>query len=656
MSAQASETPRADSLKIGFAKQFRNLNLLLKHLADFLRNAVLQTRIYNKPYAGIMHGLLFWGVTIQVIGTVINLMQMQLFIPFIELAFPRQGLYLAFELVMDLAGIAILLGVSMAAFRRYILRPGTLESHWDDLYALLLLALIPLAGFTLEATRLLSAKPAWAVWSPVGALLASWLGALGLTAERAAGLHGVLFWTHVALGLALLASIPYTKLRHLVNTPLNILLRRRDQPGVPEKIDNIEEAEVLGVGDIREFKPRQLLSFDACVRCGRCEEICPAALSGADYSPRQLIQSLRQVLQNTLVYPETSGGSVNSEKYQLLEALSGQSPWSCTTCGACLERCPAFISPVEEIIDLRRYQALTTGKLPKNAADTLRNLERQGNPWGLPPEERIAWTDGLGLRELAPGDETDVLLYLGCACAFDTRNRKAASAFVRLLQYAEVDFGILGMDETCCGDMARRLGHEYLFQVSVEQLNETLKAVKFNRIVTQCPHCYNSLKNEYPQLGVIYPVQHYTQYLSEISPEGLKTTSNGNGLHSAATYHDSCYLGRYNQIYLQPRQLLKQAQIELLEFDRRAEQSFCCGGGGGQVFMESEAEFRINHLRLEEAMQAQVGVVATGCPYCLLMFDDAIRSKGVGDVIQVFDIAEILENRFLRSTKEEVIS
>lgn len=642
MSAQSAIPTESDRPKIDLSRATRALSQLPPRLGDLFRNAVLQLRIYDKPYAGIMHALLFWGVAIQLIGTTINLMQMQLFVPFVELGFPRQGLYLAFEVVMDIAGLAVLIGVSMAAFRRLVMRPKALETRWDDLYALVLLALIPLAGFTLEATRLISAAPAWAGWSPVGNLLAGWLKGMGLSPERAARLHDVLFWTHAALALTLIASIPYTKLRHLVNAPLHILLRRRDLPGIPEAIQNIDEAEVLGVGEVREFQPLQLLSFDACVRCGRCEEVCPAALSGTKYSPRLFIQGLRTILQTTLVYPQNGNGA--SER-PLSEALVEQSPWDCTTCGACLERCPAFVSPLAEIYDLRRYQALTSGRLPKGAADTLRNLERQGNPWGMPPEERAAWAEGLGVRELAPGEETDVLLYLGCAFSFDSRNRKVAAAFVRLLQRQGVDFAVLGLDETCCGDMARRMGHEYLFQVFAEGVNETLSKVKFNRLVTQCPHCFNSLKNEYPQLGYHYPVEHYTQYLDETGLTAPPSPANGNGGRQKTAFHDSCYLGRYNQIYNAPRNLLKEAGVETVEFQRRGEQSFCCGGGGGGMFLESEGETRINHLRLEEALQTGSEVVATGCPYCLLMFDDAIRSKGLGDRIQALDIAEILDAR-----------
>jgi len=300
------------------------------------------------------------------------------------------------------------------------------------------------------------------------------------------------------------------------------------------------------------------------------------------------------------------------------------------------------VNPIDEIIDLRRYQVLTTGKMPKSVGDVMRNMERQGNPWGMPPEDRISWAEGLEVRELMPGDEADVLLFLGCANAYDERNKKVAQAIVRLLKDAEVDFGILGLDEMCCGETSRRLGHEYLFQMMVEGNMETFGKVRFNRIVTACPHCYNTLKNEYPQFGVQFQVQHLTEFLAELPLEETTLSPNGNGINGRLSFHDPCYLGRYNQIYEQPRHLLSQVQVDLVEMSKKAENSFCCGGGGGQMWMETDANTRINHRRLDDALETGADIVATACPYCLLMFDDAIRSKGLGDQIQVMDVAEVM--------------
>ena len=622
-----------------------NLGLKLKHLLsrvwDLFINAILQVRIWDRAYPGLMHALIFGGVTIQVLGTFVNLTQMALFIPFLELPFPRGTGYFIFELVMDLAGVAILIGVAMALFRRLVLRPEVQETSWDDYYALIMLALIPIVGFTVEATRFVSISPPWAAWSPVGNWLANLMRSAGMTPESAAGLHRSMVITHVLLGLALVASIPFTKLRHLIFTPLNIFFKPQRKTSVLEKIDDIEEAEILGVGKVSEFTSQQLLSFDACVRCGRCEEACPVAFSGMPYSPREFIQNMRQVMQTNLVYSKGNGGG---EAAILGSQIPEETPWYCTTCGACLDRCPAFVNPIDEIVDLRRYQVLTTGKMPKSVGDVLRNMERQGNPWGMPPEGRVSWTEGLEVRQLEPGDETDVLLFLGCAFAFDERNKNVAKSIIRLLNEAQIDYGILGLDEMCCGETSRRLGHEYLFQVMVEQNLEIFDSINFKRIVTPCPHCLNTLKNEYPQFGDQLEVQHLTEFLTEIYQDS-DFSPNGNSQNSRMTFHDSCYLGRYNQVYEQPRQLLKDAKIDLAEMSRKAEDSFCCGGGGGQMWMETDANTRINHRRLDDAIEAKADVVTTACPYCLLMFDDAIRSKGLGDQIEVMDVAEVLVNQ-----------
>ena len=620
---------------------------------DFFIHMLLQLRIWKKIYPGIMHLLIFWGVTIQVIGTAINLMQMALFTPFALETFPRNGWYFFYEFIMDLAGVFILVGIGMAFFRRLVTKPTYLGSAWDDWYALILLTLIPLAGFTTEAMRLIAAAPPWAGYSFAGSVFASFYSALGVTPESAFGWQQTFVLIHIFLGVVFVASIPFTKLRHLIFAPLNIFRHPRQQMGALEKIKDIEETELLGVGKITEFTPQQLLSFDACLRCGRCEDVCPCTISGMAYSPRLLIIDLQTELRKSLVAPNGNGANADNEEFEIPELVDhtfGEHDlWSCTTCGACLTRCPAFINPPEQVVDLRRYQVLMMGNMPKSVGDTLRNMERQGNPWGMPPENRLNWAEGLEVRELAPGDEVEVLLYVGCAAAFDERNKKVVQSFVRLLKKAEVDFGVLGFDEACCGETARRMGHEYIFQVMAEENIAIFNEIKFQRIVTACPHCFNTLKNEYPQMGGEYEVLHYSELLNDLVSSG-KLTSGANGkstneqmANGRIAYHDSCYLGRHNNIYAAPRAVLDQAGTDRVELSRQGENGLCCGGGGGMMWMETDPNTRINNRRLQDALEAKVDTVATACPYCLTMFDDAIRSKAVGEQVQVLDIVEVLE-------------
>ena len=621
-------------------------------ITDFFINVILQLRIWKRLYPGIMHFLIFWGVTIQIIGTAINLMQMALFTPFALENFPRDSWYFFYEFIMDLAGVFILVGVGMAFYRRLVLKPKTLGYNWDDWYALILLALLPLAGFTAEAMRLIAVNPPWAGYSFAGSVFAGLYRALGVTPESAVTLQQTFVLIHIFLGVTFIVSIPFTKLRHLIFTPLNIIRRPRQLMSALQKIEDIEETELLGVGKITEFSSQQLLSFDACLRCGRCEEVCPCTYSGMSYSPRLLITDLHAAMLKSLIAPHGNGEYSEDDALSfdgdgeipefVGETFSEHDLWSCTTCGACLLRCPAFITPPEQVVDLRRYQVLMTGNMPKSVGDTLRNMERQGNPWGMPPENRLNWAEGLEMRELAPGDQTDVLLFVGCAAAFDERNKKVVQAFVRLLNKAKVDFGVLGFDEGCCGETARRLGHEYIFQVMAEQNIEMFNGVQFQRIVTTCPHCFNTLKNEYPQMGGNYQVLHHAELLNELIASGkLQNIGQRNG--KPLTYHDSCYLGRYNNIYSAPRVVLDQVSAQRIELKRNGENSFCCGGGGGMMWMETDPNTRINNQRLLDVLESEAQVVATACPYCLTMFGDAIRAKAVSEKVEAMDIVEIFE-------------
>ncbi|MDF1500258.1 MAG: heterodisulfide reductase-related iron-sulfur binding cluster [Anaerolineales bacterium] len=606
-------------------------------LRELLLHAVVQDRVLKRAYPGIMHFMIFWGMTIQILGTVINILQYPLFVP-IELAFPRGAAYLGFELVMDIGGGMILVGVLMAFARRAFFKPEYLPNRWDDWYALALLFVVAVIGFFSEAVRIMAADPEWRAWSPIGNLLANGLSGQGVDVTVQAPIHATLFWAHAAVGTLFFVSLPFTKLRHLVTGPMNIALRPRRKAGELETITDLESAETLGAGEIGEYPSTSLLSFDACAQCGRCEDVCPSHAVGMAYSPRALIYNLHRSMHDTLM-----GENGSHEKPLLGGYISTASPWLCTTCGACLEICPVFLDPVSAVIELRRHLTLMTGDIPGSVGETLMQMERRGNPWGLPKEEHATWAKELGVRVLQPGEQVDTLLYLGCAYGYDSRNQKAGRALVNLLQSAGVDFAILGSAEGCCGETARRMGHEYVFQVMVEENLETFNSVSFSRMVTPCAHCFNTLKNEYPAFGADFEVIHHSELISELMQSGqIETDGGANG--KRFTYHDSCYLGRYNQIYDQPRKALDGVpDLKRAEMAKNKSDGFCCGGGGGHMWLETDPNTRINNARLEQAVETEADIVVTACPYCLIMFEDAIGSTGRSDQIQAKDLAEVLD-------------
>lgn len=627
-----------------------------KRIGGLLLYGLGQKRILSQPYPGLMHGLIFYSFFAFFIATSLVGIQLDTGIPIL-----RGDFYLLFELVVNVFALLFLLGLGLAAFRRYVRKPDRLNIRRDDALILSTLVFIALTGLALEVMRLRGQQPAWAEWSWLGNAIARLLGP---PPEKPPAIYPYVWSVHQLATFGLIATLPYTKFLHIVASPTNIFLRNLDGPGAIPKIENIEETEEpLGVGSVEHFTWKQLLDGDACTECGRCQAACPAYAAGQPLSPKKLVMDLRNRMSE---YPgklwrwqEPIAEKVPPVRWLALgrreppeKELVGtdrqsavileETLWSCTTCRACEQECPVFIEQVSEIVSMRRYLALEEGRLPDTLAQALRNTERQGNPWGQPRHQRAAWTDGLDVQILSDIEETDVLYWVGCAGSYDPRNQQVSQAMVAIFRAADVQFAILGEEESCNAEWARRAGEEYLYQMQTEENIETLKQYRFKRIVTQCPHCYNTLKNEYPQFGARWDIVHHSQFIEELIAAG-RLRLNGRWGEEKVTFHDSCYLGRYNQIFDAPRQVLRALPgLQLAELERSRERGFCCGGGGACMWMEHEADQRVNGVRMDEIQKLDPNLAAVACPFCLIMLDECMLSRGTQGSLALKDIAEVV--------------
>ncbi len=627
-----------------------------RRLGGLLLYALGQRRILSQAYPGLMHGFIFYGFVVFFIATSLVGIQLDL-----DVLILKGDFYLWFELIVNAFALLFLSGLALAALRRYLLRPDRLNIKRDDAYVLGSLAVIALTGLGLEVLRLRGQQPPWAEWSWLGSALARLFGPLP---DRPSAVYPCLWGAHQLTTFGLIASLPYTKFLHIVTAPTNIFLRSLAPPGALPKIEDIETTEApLGVGRIEHLTWKQLLDGDACTECGRCQDVCPAYAAGQPLSAKVLVMDYRDrmsqypgklwkwqepIVQRLPFLRRLALGSGAPEDRDLAapDPQSGvildETLWACTTCRACEEACPVFIEQVSEIVGMRRWLALEMGRLPDSLVQALRNTERQGNPWGQPRHQRAAWADGLAVPRLADVGQADVLYWVGCAGSYDPRNQQVSRAMVEILRAAGVDFAILGEEESCNAEWARRAGEEYLYQVQAEENVAVLRQYTFDRIVTQCPHCFNTLKHEYPQFGGEWPVVHHSQFIAELLAEG-RLAPQGRWTGGLATYHDSCYLGRYNRVYDPPRQVLTTVPgLEVRELGRSRAQGFCCGGGGAGMWQEHEAGQRVNDVRLAEIEALGPEMAAAACPFCLIMLEEATTGRDGGAAVSIRDIAEVI--------------
>lgn len=610
--------------------------------ASFLKYGLAQLRLLQEPYAGAFHLSISVGFVLLFVGTGLIFFQEDLLDPLFSVTFLRSTFYLIFSLILDLAGLLAIMGVLLAAIRRYLLRPDRLDNTADSGVLLLLLFSVLTTGFFVEGFRLAATRPAWAAWSPAGSLLSKLF--LGLEPSSLLSLHSLMWWIHLLLALGLVAYIPHSKILHVFTSPANTFLRSLKPKGQLVPID-IETAETYGVAEVNEFTWKGLFDLDACMQCGRCQDWCPAYLSQKPLSPKKMIKDLKIYLNRKgpqlLHQTGDQRGGPGSEPRLIGPAVSEDELWACTTCRACMEHCPVFVEHIDKIVDMRRNLVLMESRFPQEVVATFKNMETNSNPWGIGWAARADWTEGLEVKTLSEGQEVDLLFYVGCAGSFDDRNKQVARSFVKILKAAGVNFSILGAKEKCCGDSARRIGNEYLFQTMASENIEIMKKYEVRKIVTLCPHCYNTFKNEYPQFDGHFSVTHHTEFLTDLMA--------GNRLplvkkmERTVAYHDSCYLGRYNDIYEAPRRILSAIPgLKRVELERCRSDSFCCGAGGGRMWMEETIGQRINEIRTEEILRKEPDVIGTACPYCLTMFEDGIKAKNGEETLAAKDLLELV--------------
>jgi Fe-S oxidoreductase/nitrate reductase gamma subunit len=604
-------------------------------------------RFLREPYAGIMHFLIFWGFVMLLVGSAVD------FVTHVIRVELTGGTYLGFSLLFDLGGILAFVGALMAIVRRYIVKPERLKTVFDDGWILSFIVVIIITGFVVEGLRQAATElPThldWAIWSPGGLVFAE--AFKGLSEDSLVLLHRSLWWFHavVAFGAIVYVALVFSKLQHVLVSPLNMFLRTLGPVGVPSKID-IEHVQTLGVGDSREFTWKQLLDVDACTNCGRCQDRCPAYISGKPLSPRKITQDIKAHWLKTAHLPKVDpsadppADASNAPLALIGDYVSEDEIWACTTCAACQETCPVYVEHVAKVIDMRRNLVLMQSKMPETAQLMLRNMDSRGHPWAGVQSLRLRgdWTSGQNIRILGESDSTDVLFWVGCTGALVDRNVAATLSMVKILKAAGIDFAVFGEAEGCCGDPARRAGYEIVFQTMVEQNIAAFKAHNVKEIITACPHCYNTLKNEYPQYGAEFKVVHYTDLMADLLRRGkLKLTG---ALDSVVTYHDPCYLGRYNNIYSSPREVLRAVpQASIREMARSREDSFCCGGGGAHMWIEENAGRKINEVRIEDVMKTGADMVVTTCPFCLQMLEEGIERKELKGTLQAKDLSEVVE-------------
>jgi Fe-S oxidoreductase len=640
---------------------YRFVNMLA---VAFTQRSNLKTITLQDP-ASVGHAFMFWGLILFGIGYVI----------FIGLGagfglFPTYSgsqFEIVFFSILDIAALFVFIAMIWVIVKRYIIKPERLKRKETTEEKIIQVSLITviiilmglhygIEGFGYAAHGIPNS------WPPIGVALANTLVSAGISQDSLALVYKSLWWLNFIILLGALIYAPRSKHLHPLFSFSNLAFKNLNPKGALRSID-IQKKEEWGVSKIQDYSWKQLLDGYACTWCGRCQTVCPAQASGKPLSPRELILGMKEHLlevgpdllkAKTAAVPAVPMATDNADaagsepaiippenpgKALIEDVISEEAIWACTTCWACQEVCPSYNEQMNNIIDLRRYLQMVA--TTETAKEPLKNLRVRGNPWRGTMYARTDWAEGLDIKIIGEDSHVDVLYWVGCTEALEDRSLKVAQAVAKLMKQAGVNFGILGEEEMCCGDPARRLGAEHLFQVLAMNNIQLFSSYNIKKIVTACPHCFNTLKNEYPQLGGQFEVIHHSQFIADLIRENILKINQAK--EAVITYHDACYLGRYNDIYQPPRQILKSIPgVTLVEMEQNLKNGFCCGGGGGRIWLEEDIGQRISEMRLSQAINTRAQVIATACPFCLQMFEDAARVKEVDESLKIRDIAELV--------------
>ncbi len=623
--------------------RFNNIPARLKNVFTI---AFLQTKLLREPVAGTLHLFIFWGFLALSLVVAESILEGI----FGRFSFSFLGVgYKVITFSQEIFCLLVMVGVIGSLWRRFITKVKRLQvdAHGSKDAAMILSWILLIVTFTLlqNATRirLNMIEPSWQY------PLSSSLNSLFEYNRATYVAENVFWWGHITLVLAFLNYLPYSKHLHVLTSVPNVFFSSLKPKGALHPI-NLQDETLMkfGVTDVEDLTWKQLLDGYTCTECGRCESVCPANITGKSLSPRKIIVDTRRRTseKSPIMIAGTAEANPQIMSNTLLDNfITDEELWSCTTCMACVNECPVMIEHVDEIVDMRRGLVLNESRFPPELKTVFDNLERNFTPWGFSHSTRADWAEGLNIPTMAQvGDakNVDVLFWVGCAGAYDARYKKVSVAFSKLMQHAGISFAILGTEEKCNGDAARRMGNEYLAQTMMAENIETLNRYNVKKIVATCPHCFHSLKKEYPQFGGNFEVVHHTDFLNTLVDEGKITIPTEEKPSGTVTYHDSCYLSRYNDIIDSPRKVLETTGAKLVEMPRSKDKGLCCGAGGGRMWMEETTGKRINIERTEEALSTGATTVASACPFCMTMMSDGVKAKDAAEKVQVRDVAELL--------------